>query len=130
MEEKKILFVDDDKAQRGIINDIIKKLGYTVETVGGSEEAIRVLAKNKYPLIITDLKMSGIDGMELCKRIREVGSECVIYALSGHVAEFEPELFEEIGFDGHLCKPVNIKVLKLAIEGAFERLCSSMREAE
>ncbi len=130
MEEKKILFVDDDKAQRGIINDIIKKLGYTVETVGSSEEAIRVLAKNKYPLIITDLKMPGIDGVELCKRIRGIGSESVIYALSGHVAEFEPELFEEIGFDGHLCKPVNIKVLKLAIEGAFEQLRSSMREAE
>ena len=122
MEEKKILFVDDDKAQRGIINDIIKKLGYTVETVGGSEEAMRVLSKNKYQLIITDLKMPVIDGIELCKRIREIGSESVIYALSGHVAEFEPEQFEEVGFDGHLCKPVNIKVLKQAIEGAFERL--------
>ena len=122
MEEKKILFIDDDEAQREIINDIIKKFGYTVETVGSSEAAIRVLAKNKYPLIITDLKMSGIDGTELCKRIREIDSESVIYALSGHVAEFEPELFEEIGFDGHLCKPVNIKVLKQAIEGAFERL--------
>ncbi|MBL0699593.1 MAG: response regulator [Desulfosarcina sp.] len=130
MEEKKILFVDDDKAQRGIINDIIKKLGYTVETVGSSEEAMKILAKHKYPLIITDLKMPGIDGMELCKRIREIGSESVIYALSGHVAEFDPELFEEIGFDGHLCKPVKIKVLKLAIEGAFEQLCNGMREAE
>ena len=122
MEEKKILFIDNDEAQREIINDIIKKFGYAVKTVDSSEAAMRVLAKNKYPLIITDLKMPGIDGTELCKHIREIDSESIIYALSGHVAEFEPELFEEIGFDGHLCKPVNIKVLKQAIEGAFERL--------
>ncbi len=122
MAERKILFVDDDEDQREIINAIIEKLGYHVETVGTSEAAIEALAVNKYPLVITDLKMPGIDGTELCKRIRETGSESVIYALSGHVAEFEIELFEKIGFDGHLRKPVSVKVLKQAIEGAFEKL--------
>jgi DNA-binding response OmpR family regulator len=73
--------------------------------------------------------MPGIDGMALCKRIRETDSESVIYALSEHAAEFKPEKFEEIGFDGYLFKPVKIKILKLAIEGAFERAAMRKEEA-
>ena len=130
MEEKKILFIDDDKLQREIVNDMIKSFGYVAETADSSEEAMQMLENDTYPLIITDLKMPGIDGTELCKQIRKVNSESIIYALSGHVAEFEPELFEGIGFDGHLCKPVNLKVLRLAIDGAFERLEKRRIESE
>ncbi|MCD6184400.1 MAG: response regulator [Deltaproteobacteria bacterium] len=130
MEEKKILFIDDDESQREIVNDMIESFGYIVETADSPEKAIQMLEKDEYPLIITDLKMPGINGMELCKHIRTVNSESIIYALSGHVAEFEPELFEEIGFDGHLCKPVNIQVLRLAIDGAFERLDENRNESE
>jgi len=129
MEEKKILFIDDDESQREIVNDMIESFGYVVETVDSSKKAMQMLEKDEYPLIITDLKMPGINGTELCKDIRKVNSESIIYALSGHVAEFEPELFEGIGFDGHLCKPVNIKVFRLAIEGAFERLDNKKSEA-
>ena len=73
-------------------------------------------------LIITDLRMPDIDGTELCNRIRKINSESVIYALSGYIEKFEPEKLERIGFDGHLCKPVEIKVLKHAIEDAFDKI--------
>ena len=127
---KKILFIDNDKLQREILNNIIKSFGYSIETADSPEKAMQMLKKDEYPLIITDLKMPGINGTEFCKHIRKVNSESIIYALSGHVAEFEPELFEEIGFDGHLCKPVNIQVLRLAIDGAFERLDENRNESE
>ena len=130
MEKKKILFVDDDESQREIVNDMIESFGYLVETADSSEKALQILEQDKYPLIITDLKMPGVSGTELCKHIRKVNSESIIYALSGHVADFEPELFEGIGFDGHLCKPVSSKVLRLAIDGAFERLEKRTIESE
>jgi CheY-like chemotaxis protein len=63
--------------------------------------------------------MPEIDGAELCRQIRSINLETVIYALSGYLKEFEPEQLQDIGFDGHLCKPVNSDVLKSAIEGAF-----------
>ena len=129
MKEKKILFIDDDQSQRKMINDIIKRFGYAVKTAADSGEAMQILESEKYPLIIMDLNIPGVDGMALCKRIRETDFESVIYALSGHAAEFKPERFEEIGFDGYLSKPVKIKVLKLAIEGAFERAATRKEEA-
>jgi len=127
---KKILFIDDDESQRKMINDIIKKFGYAVETAADFGEAMQILESEKYPLIIMDLNMPEIDGMALCKRIRETDSEFVIYALSGHAAEFKPEKFEEIGFDGYLSKPVKIKVLKVAIKGTFERAAMRKEEAK
>ena len=129
MKEKKILFIDDDQSQRKMINDIIKRFGYAVKTAADSGEAMQILESEKYPLIIMNLNMPGIDGIALCKHIRETDSESVIYALSGHAAEFKVEGFEEIGFDGYLSKPVKIKVLKVAIEGAFERAAMRKEEA-
>ncbi|MCD6272910.1 MAG: response regulator [Deltaproteobacteria bacterium] len=95
MKEKKILFIDDDESQRKMINNIIKMFGYAIKTASDSGEAMQILENEKYPLIITGLKMPGIDGMALCKRIRETDSESVIYALSGHAAEFKPEKFAQ-----------------------------------
>ncbi|WDN88717.1 hypothetical protein BuS5_01685 [Desulfosarcina sp. BuS5] len=129
MYEKKILFIDDDESQRQMINDIIKRFGYAVKTAADSGEAMQILESEKYSLIIMDLNMPGVDGMALCKRIRKTDSKSVIYALSGHAAEFKPERFEEIGFNGYLFKPVKIKVLKMAIKGAFERAAIRKEEA-
>ncbi|MBE9530751.1 MAG: response regulator, partial [Proteobacteria bacterium] len=72
--------------------------------------------------IITDLRLPDIDGIELCRRIRKRSSETVIYAFSGGVTEVESDQFEEMGFDGLLCKPVKYEVLERAIEGAFEKI--------
>jgi len=75
-----------------------------------------------FPLIITDLKMPGMDGTVLCKTIRETNRESIIYALSGFIETYETETLEDVGFDGYLRKPVTLKMLKQAIEGAFDKL--------
>ena len=119
---KKILVVDDDKLLRKTLQKMLVTLGYNVELAENAEDALEILEKRKFPLIITDLRMPDIDGTELCKRIRKINSESIIYALSGYIEKFKPEKLERIGFDGHLCKPVEIKVLKHAIEGAFDKI--------
>jgi len=83
---------------------------------------LKILEDEEFPLIITDLSMPNMGGIELCKRIRKFNSESFIYAFSGYLAEFEFEKFEGFGFDGHLSKPIEIEVLKCAIEGAFEKI--------
>ncbi len=119
---KKILYVDDDEPQRTSMKHYVSMLGYDIRAVGNPEEALEILKKDFYPLIITDLEMPEMDGAELCKRIRNINSDSVIYALSGFVAEFGPDKLEEIGFNGYLCKPINTKKLEQAIEGAFEKI--------
>lgn len=119
---KKILFIDDEEYQRVSVRKFLSILGYQVYVFGNPEDALKILEKEEFDLIITDLEMPNMDGIEFCKRIREMNTGLVIYALSGHIAEFDPEKLEEIGFDGYLCKPVDTEKFEQAIEGAFDKI--------
>ena len=125
---KKILVVDDDEFQRKSMKKMLGMLGHDVELAKNAKEALEILEEKEFPLIITDLIMPKMDGMELCKRIREINSMTVIYSFSGYLTKFEPKQLEEIGFDGHLRKPVKLEVLERAIKGAFEKI-NKRREA-
>lgn len=119
---KKILVVEDEKLQRDMMQTILTKLGYTAEFAENAEKALKILENENFPLIITDLCMPDMEGTELCKQIRKISSESVIYALSGYIAAFDPEKLDKIGFDGYLSKPAKIEVLNQAIKGAFETI--------
>jgi CheY-like chemotaxis protein len=98
------------------------KLGYDPAFAENGKEALEILAREEFPLILMDLRLPGIDGIELCIQIKKRNPETVIYAFSGIVTEGEFYELEEKGFDGLLCKPVPFKVLKQAIEGAFDKI--------
>ena len=121
MNKKKILIVDDDNAYLNILEKIFSKMEYEAEFAGSSEEALEILKKESFPLIITDLEMPGLDGVELCKQIKEIAAKSIVYALSGYIAKYDTENLEKSGFDGYLSKPAKIEVLKQAIEGAFDK---------
>lgn len=118
----RILFVDDEELLRTTIKDVLMMLGYDVELARDAKEALEIVRKEYFPLIITDLMMPEIDGTQLCKQIREINETSVIYALSGYLTDIDSDRLKDVGFDGHLCKPVNIEVLKHAVEGAFEKI--------
>ena len=119
---RRILFVDNEESQIKLMRSIFARLGYDAECVNNAQEALKILDNKEFPLIITDLRMPEMDGAELCRRIRKIKPEAFIYAFSGYLVEFDVETLEEAGFDGHLNKPVQIKVLERAIEGAFEKI--------
>ena len=119
---RRILFVDNEESQIKLMRSIFARLGYDAEFANSAQEALKILDNKEFPLIITDLRMPEMDGAELCRRIRKIKPEAFIYAFSGYLLEFDVEKLEEAGFDGHLNKPVQIKVLERAIEGAFEKI--------
>jgi CheY-like chemotaxis protein len=119
---KKILIVDDDKSLREIMKIKLGKLGYDPECAKNGKEGLEISEREKFPLILMDLRLPEIDGIELCMRIKERNPETVIYAYSGGITEDEFDQLEKIGFDGLLCKPVTFEVLGHAIEGAFEKM--------
>lgn len=122
MIEKKILVIDDEGSQRDIMQRFIPKLGYAVKTADSSESALEILKTESFPLIITDLSMPGMDGLELCQCIKKINPDIIIYALSGYIASFNEQKLEACGFDGYLSKPSSSHTLKQAIDGAFEKL--------
>ena len=119
---KKILVVDDEESLKEIMTIMLDKIGYDHEFADSGEEALEILNREEFPIVLTDLKMPDIDGVELCMRIKQRNPETIIYAFSGGITELDYEELEEMGFDGLLCKPVTSKVLERAIKGAFVKI--------
>ena len=118
--ENKILVVDDEDYHRELMQKLLSKLGYEVEAVESAEEAFPFLEKENYPVVITDLIMLEMDGVEFCRKIRETNNKTFVIALTGHTELYDLDRLKEVGFDNHLTKPFKIEVLKQAIQEGFE----------
>jgi CheY-like chemotaxis protein len=118
--EKKILVVDDEDFHRELMQKLLSRLGYEVAVAESAEEAFSLLKREKFPVIITDLIMLEMDGVEFCQMIRETDTKTVVIALSGHSDLYDSERLKEAGFDNHLTKPFKIEVISQAIQEGFE----------
>jgi CheY-like chemotaxis protein len=120
MMEKKILVVDDEDFHRELMQKLLLKLGYDVAVVESAEAAFSHLEKEKVPIIITDLIMLEMDGVEFCQKIRETDNKTIVIALTGHADLYDADKIKEAGFDNHLAKPFKIEVIQEAIQDGFE----------
>ena len=118
--EKKVLVVDDEDFHRELMQKLLSKLGYGVAVAESAEEAFSLLKNEKFPVIITDLIMLEMDGVEFCQMLRETDSKTVVIALSGHTDLYDRDKLIEAGFDNHLTKPFKIEVISQAIKEGFE----------
>ena len=117
--DKKILVVDDEDYHRNLVKAFVEKLGYAVTDCASPIEALALLENTSFPLIITDLIMYDMDGMEFCEKVRETNRESKILALSGFIDLYESDKLNRAGFDGFLDKPIEMQKLKNAIVQAL-----------
>ena len=82
--EKKVLVVDDEDFHRELMQKLLSKMGYEVAVAESAEEAFSLLKREKFPVIVTDLIMLEMDGVEFCQLLRETDTKTVVIALSGH----------------------------------------------
>ena len=118
--ENKILVVDDEDYHRELMQKLLSTLGYEVEAVESAEDAFSSLAREKFPVIITDLIMLEMDGVEFSRKIRETDNKTFVIALTGHTELYDIDRLKEAGFDNHLAKPFKIEVIEKAIQEGFE----------
>jgi len=71
MSKERILIVDDEKGIRDFLEIWLKKEGYRVNSASSGEEAMKLFGNNSYELVISDIKMSGMNGVELLKNIKD-----------------------------------------------------------
>jgi DNA-binding NtrC family response regulator len=117
-----ILIVDDEKGQREILDIILKKEGYRVTAVAGAREALETLEGNEYDIILTDLKMQGISGMDLLARVLDENpQQCIIIMTAHGTIDSAVEAMKKGAFD-YLEKPLDREALLLTLRRAFERL--------
>jgi DNA-binding NtrC family response regulator len=117
-----ILVVDDEKGQREILNTILQKEGYRIVDVPGGREAQEQLAKDEFDLILTDLKMQGMSGMELMEKILvENPQQCVVMMTAHGTIDSAVEAMKKGAFD-YLEKPLERDDLLITIQRALEHV--------
>ena len=112
----RILVVDDEPKLCHLIEELLKLEGYLVDVSLSNMEALQMIKKNKYQMLITDLKMPGIDGLELIKKARELNPEIRTIMITGSetVETAVQSLKHEI--DDDIKKPFSIVELKKVIK--------------
>ncbi len=117
-----ILIVDDEKSQREILTTILRKEGYRVVDVPGGREALARLAEEEFDLILTDLKMQGMSGMELMEQVLvRDPQQCVVMMTAHGTVDSAVEAMKKGAFD-YLEKPLERNDLILTLQRAFERI--------
>lgn len=118
---RRILIVDDEPAMvKGLSFNLEKQEGYEVNAAYDGEEALRLFYENSYDLILLDLMLPKIDGMEVCQKIREV-SNVPIIMLSAKGEDMDKIMGLEYGADDYITKPFNMLELKARIKTIFRR---------
>src|ERR671912_420025 len=84
MSRKNILVVDDEKSQREILEMILAEEGYDVTTAASGEAALKIAKERRFDLVLTDLKMTGMDGIELLQRLLAYDSSIIVILLTAH----------------------------------------------
>ena len=125
--KKKILVVDDEDFQRDLLKKLLTKAGYTVAEAESPEAAFALMKNEDFPVIITDLIMLDMDGVEFCQRIRERNSQSVIIALTGYADLYDPAKLKRVGFDNYLTKPIKLDKIQPVIEAGFQEIKKRMK---
>ncbi|WP_156291436.1 response regulator transcription factor [Oceanobacillus salinisoli] len=118
---QKILIVDDEKSIVTLLNYNIEKAGFITDVAYDGLEAIQKIESNDYDLVVLDLMLPGLDGMEVCKHLRNNKIDIPILMLTAKDDEFDKVLGLELGADDYLTKPFSPKEVIARIKAILRR---------
>ncbi len=110
-----ILVVDDEKPICDIIQEAMKHFGYSCLSAMSGEEALKILEKNKVDIVITDIKMPGMSGIDLTTIVKSNYDSDVI-VMTGFAEDFTYEQIIEKGASDFMLKPIEMKELRLRLQ--------------
>ncbi len=118
---KKILVVEDNEANRYLIRFILSRAGYEVLEAWSGEEGVERAVKEKPDLVIMDIQLPGIDGLEATRRIRqsEIDGEIPVVALTSYAMVGDREKALAAGCTGYIEKPIKPETFMAEIEQYF-----------
>ena len=117
----KILVVDDEKRMCESLQTLLSKAGYNVTTVEKGEEALKRIDKSDFDLVITDIKMPQVDGLDILKAARTKDEDALVILMTGYASlESAISAINQGAYD-YLMKPIEFADLKLTIQRALEK---------
>ncbi len=115
-----ILAVDDEESITNFVSYALKKEGFRVDTTDDGEKALKMAKENNYDLFILDIMLPGMDGYELCRRLRSFTNAPVLF-LSARDTELDKVVGLEIGGDDYLAKPFGLRELIARVRALLRR---------
>ncbi|SNT11466.1 Response regulator receiver domain-containing protein [Ekhidna lutea] len=107
---KKIIVAEDSSVIQNLTKKILSQLNYEISSVKNGQQVLDLLQKEDYSLVLLDIHMPIMDGMECAKQIRSMpgnNSEIPIVAITGNANNYTMEDFEEVGINAFIPKPLN-----------------------
>lgn len=115
MKTGRILVVDDEARMRRILEIMLRKVGHEVLSAGNGVEALTLFKRETIDLVITDLRMPEMDGLELLRRIREVDADLPVIVITAHGTIDTAVTAMKNGASDYIQRPFDIDVLELAV---------------
>jgi two-component system, OmpR family, response regulator ChvI len=122
MANKEIAIIDDEKHIRETISYALKKEGFSVSSYADGREALKNFQTTLPDLLVLDIIMPHLDGLELCRQIRQISMAVPIIFLSSKDEEFDRVFGLTLGADDYLCKPFSMRELIARIHVLFRRI--------
>lgn len=119
--EKRILVVDDEPSMLDFMEMVLRDAGYEVFLADGADRALDTFSHQEISIVFLDLRLFGVNGMELCRQMRQKKPLTILYAMTGWSGLFDIEECREAGFDDYFAKPLKIEAILNAVEAAFEK---------
>jgi len=108
---KRVLIVDDEETFRSILRSFVESLGYSCAEAESGHSALALLKKRRFPLVISDIVMPEMDGIELLRMIKKRYSEVDVLIITGHGSDYSPMKIVQAGASDFLAKPFNLEQL-------------------
>lgn len=111
IKQLRILYVEDEKDLQKVIANFLFSLVEKIDVADNGEEAYELYVKNNYNVIITDINMPKLNGIDLIKKIRETNSSIPIIVTTAYNEKKYLEELNEIGMSEYLMKPLDVTIL-------------------
>ena len=119
-EKPSLLVVDDEESIRELLEIMLKREGYEVETASSGENAVKALGKRSFDAVITDIAMPGMSGIELLTRVRRQSHDTAVVVMTAHGSTESAVEAMKLGATDYLTKPFQIDEMKIAVTNALK----------
>ncbi|MBI5787501.1 MAG: diguanylate cyclase [Candidatus Schekmanbacteria bacterium] len=117
----KVLVVDDEEIMRHLLSDVLSEEGYTVSSFPRAEDALQKVLSGGISIVITDVKMKGMNGMELLKKIKENTPDVDVIVMTGYASVNTAVESMKLGAIDYLTKPLNIDQIRIIVNKTSEQ---------
>jgi DNA-binding response OmpR family regulator len=130
MPDDLILLVDDEPAILKLARMYLEREGFRVEEAKDGEAALRAVEAGRPALVVLDVMLPKVDGLEVCRRLRKSGNDAAIMMLTARDEDIDKILGLELGADDYMTKPFNPRELVARVRAILRRSSGTVREDE